>query len=135
MTPFFSITKQLNKWLKLFMRNAKVFDILLFIIRSKNIHITPCYPWADPNIFSRVVVGKFKFPVGGGWMTMHIFENLRNLEFQDPPPRTPPLLGSRMSSISWYQKLNMNNAINCRPGQYRRISKILNKKFIFYQNV
>lgn len=35
-------------------------------IRSKNIHITPCYPWADPNAFSRVVLGKFKFPVGGG---------------------------------------------------------------------
>lgn len=30
------------------------------------IAFTPCYPWADPNIFSWVVIGKFKFPVGGG---------------------------------------------------------------------
>lgn len=91
MTPFFSITKQLNKWLKLFMRNAKVFDILLFIIRSKNIHITPCYPWADPNIFSWVVIGKFKFPVGGGGGLNDdaYFRKFKKFGISRPPPPNP----------------------------------------------
>lgn len=31
MTPVFFITRQLNKWLQLFMGNAEVFDILLLL--------------------------------------------------------------------------------------------------------